>query len=172
MELAQVKVQSYELPTVIKHGAGALAVLGDEATRLGIRRPLVVTDPGMVKAGHVDRAAALLRGHGLDPGIFDGVAGNPSIHHVARGTEAYRDHRADGMVALGGGSSMDTAKAIGVEVAHGGKVLDYEYGHTPLSRRTPRSSACRRRPGPGARSRSGRSSPTRPARSSSTWAAR
>jgi choline dehydrogenase len=137
MEVTQVKVQSYELPTVIKHGAGALAALGDETARLGVRRPLLVTDAGMVKAGHADRAASILRAHGLEPGVFDGVAGNPSIHHVARGTEAYRDHRADGLVALGGGSSMDTAKAVGVEVAHGGKILEYEYGHTPLSRRIP-----------------------------------
>jgi choline dehydrogenase len=137
MDLEQIKVQSYELPTVIKHGVGALAALGAEAAALGLRRPLLVTDRGMVATGHVDRAAGFLKAHGLEPAVFDGVAGNPSIHHVARGSEAYRDHRADGMVAIGGGSSMDTGKAIGVEVAHDGKVLDYEYGHTPLSRRIP-----------------------------------
>lgn len=137
MELAGLKIQSYELPTVIKHGVGALAALGEEVARLGVRRPLLVTDKGLVATGTVDRAAGLLKAHGLEPSVFDGVVGNPSIHHVARGSEAYRDYRADGMVALGGGSSMDTAKAIGVEIAHGGKVLDYEYGHTPLSRRIP-----------------------------------
>jgi len=137
MELSRLKVQSYELPTVIKHGVGALAAVGEEAAALGIRRPLLVTDKGMVATGHVDRAATLLAAQGLEPATFDGVVGNPSIHHVARGSEAYRDHRADGMVALGGGSSMDTAKAIGVEVAHGGRILDYEYGHTPLTRRIP-----------------------------------
>jgi choline dehydrogenase len=137
MELGQVKLQSYELPTVIKHGVGALAALGEETAGLGVRRPLVVTDKGMAATGHVDRAAGLLKAHGLEPAVFDGVVGNPSIHHVARASEAYRDHRADGMVAIGGGSSMDTAKAIGVEVAHGGRILDYEYGHTPLGRRIP-----------------------------------
>lgn len=137
MELAQLKLQSYELPTVVKHGVGALAALGEETVRLGVRRPLLVSDTGMVATGHVDRAAGYLKAQGLEPAIFDGVVGNPSIHHVARGTEAYRDHRADGMIALGGGSSMDVAKAIGVEVAHGGRILDYEYGHTPLTRRVP-----------------------------------
>lgn len=137
MELGELKIQSYELPTVIKHGIGALAALGEEAARLGVRRPLLVTDKGLMATGHVDRATGLLKAHGLEPAIFDGVVGNPSIHHVALGTEAYRDHRADGMVALGGGSSMDVAKAIGVEVAHGGKVLDYEYSRTPLSARIP-----------------------------------
>jgi len=137
MELAQIKVQSYELPTVIKHGVGALAALGEEVGRLGVRRPLLVTDKGMVATGHVERAAGFLTAAGLDPAVFDQVVGNPSIHHVARGSEAYRDHRADGLVALGGGSSMDVAKAIGVEVAHGGKILDYEYGHTPPGRRIP-----------------------------------
>ncbi|HEV8306442.1 MAG TPA: iron-containing alcohol dehydrogenase [Methylomirabilota bacterium] len=137
MELAPIKMQSYELPTVIKHGVGALATLGEEAERLGLRRPLVVTDKGMRATGHVDRAAGFLEARGLEPAVFDGVAGNPSIHHVAAGTEAYRDHRADGVVALGGGSSMDVGKAIGVEVAHHGKILDYEYGHTPLGQRIP-----------------------------------
>jgi choline dehydrogenase len=137
MELTQLKIQSYELPTVIKHGLGALAALGDEVARLGVRRPLLVTDRGMVATGHVDRALGFLKAQGLEAAVFDGVVGNPSIHHVARGTEAYRDHHADGLVALGGGSSMDVGKAIGVEIAHGGKILDYEYGHTPLSRRIP-----------------------------------
>jgi choline dehydrogenase len=137
MEPAQIRIQSYELPTVIKHGAGALAALGEEAARLGIRRPLLLTDKGMRATGHVDRAARLLAARGLEPAIFAGVAGNPSVHHVARGTEAHRDHRADGLVAIGGGSSMDVAKAVGVEVAHGGSILEYEYGHTPLSRRIP-----------------------------------
>ncbi len=137
MELGELKIQSYELPTVIKHGIGALGALGEEVARLGIRRPLLVTDAGMLATGHVDRAAGLLKAHGLEPAVFDGVVGNPSIHHVTRGTEACRDHRADGLVALGGGSSMDVAKAIGVEVAHGGTVLDYEYGHTPLTKRIP-----------------------------------
>jgi choline dehydrogenase len=137
MELEEIKVQSYELPTVIKHGVGALAALGDEVDRLGVRRPLLVTDKGMVATGQVERAAGFLTARGLEPAVFDGVVGNPSVHHVARGSEAYRDHRADGMVALGGGSSMDVAKAIGVEIAHSGKILDYEYAHTPLGRRIP-----------------------------------
>jgi choline dehydrogenase len=137
MDLAQLKLQTYELPTVIKHGVGALAALGQEVAALGVRRPLVVTDKGMVATGHVDRATGVLRAQGLEPAVFHGVVGNPSIHHVAQGSEAYRDHRADGLVAIGGGSSMDVAKAIGVEVAHGGKILDYEYGHTPLTVRIP-----------------------------------
>jgi len=137
MELNQAKVQSYELPTVIKHGVGAIAALGEETAALGVRRPLIVTDKGMRETGHVERAASLLAARGLEPAVFSEVVGNPAIHHVARGTEAYRDHGADGMVALGGGSSMDVAKAVGVEVAHDGRILDYEYGNTPLSRRIP-----------------------------------
>ncbi len=137
MELAQVKIQSYELPTVIKHGIGALTTLGGETARLGIRRPLIVTDKGLMATGHVERTVGLLTAEGLEPAVFNEVVGNPGIHHVARGSESYRDHRADGMVALGGGSPMDVAKAIGVEVAHNGKILDYEYGNTPLTRRIP-----------------------------------
>jgi choline dehydrogenase len=137
MEPGQLRIQSYALPTVIKHGVGALAALGEEAAGLGVRRPLVVTDKGVIQTGHVDRAVGILKARGLEPAVFSEVVGNPAISHVARGTEAYRDHGADGMVALGGGSSMDVAKAVGVEVAHEGRILDYEYGHTPLTRRIP-----------------------------------
>ncbi|MGH7319120.1 MAG: iron-containing alcohol dehydrogenase [Candidatus Rokuibacteriota bacterium] len=137
MERAQVKIQSYELPTVIKHGIGALAALGEETARLGVRRPLIVTDKGLMATGHVERTVGLLKAQGLEPAVFSEVVGNPAIHHVAQGSESYRDHRADGMVALGGGSAMDVAKAIGVEIAHSGKILDYEYGNTPLTRRIP-----------------------------------
>jgi choline dehydrogenase len=132
-----MRVQSYQLPTTIKHGVGALAALGEEVAQLGVRRPLVVTDEGLLAAGQVDRALGILKAHGLESAVYSEVVGNPAIQHVARGTEAYRDHRADGLVAIGGGSCMDVAKAIGVEVAHNGKILDYEYGTTPLTCRIP-----------------------------------
>jgi choline dehydrogenase len=137
MELSQVKVQSYALPTTIKHGVGALGALGEETAALGVRRPLIVTDKGMVQTGHIERAMSLLKARGLEPAVFSEVVSNPAIHHVAHGSDAYREHAADGMVAIGGGSSMDVAKAVGVEVAHGGRILEYEYGNTPLSRRIP-----------------------------------
>jgi choline dehydrogenase len=126
-------VRSVELPTRIVHGAGAIARLGELVRELGVERPLLVTDAGVVAAGLAERALASLDG----AAVFDRVRANPDVELIAEASAAYRDGRCDGLVALGGGSSMDTAKAAGVEVVHGGSILDYEYGATPLERRIP-----------------------------------
>ena len=92
-----------------------------------------MTDKGVAAAGLVDRALEQLDGAVL----FDGVRPNPDIELVGEGSAAYREAGCDGLVALGGGSSIDAAKAIGVEVVHGGSILEYEYGGTPLTQRVP-----------------------------------
>jgi choline dehydrogenase len=126
-------VRSVEVPTRMVHGPGAIAALGDALESLGVTRPLLVTDPGVVAAGLLDR----LLQHAPDPVVFDAVRPNPDIALVDGGAETYRDSGCNGLVALGGGSSIDTAKSIGVVAEHGGSILDYEYGRTPLSRRIP-----------------------------------
>jgi choline dehydrogenase len=115
------------------HGPGAVASLGELCRELGIRRPLLVTDKGVLAAGLVEPALAQLD----DAVLFDGVRPNPDIELVGEGSAAYREQGCDGLVALGGGSSIDAAKAIGVEVVHGGSILDYEYGREPISKRLP-----------------------------------
>jgi len=126
-------VRSVEVPTRIVHGPGSLARLGEVVRGLGIERPLLVTDAGVAAAGLAGRALERLDGAVL----FDGVQANPDIELVARASAVYREEGCDGLVALGGGSAMDTAKAVGVEVAHGGSIREYEYGQTPLSERIP-----------------------------------
>ena len=108
----------------MKHGLGAVAALGEEAQALGMRRPLLVTDPGIVRAGLLDRAVAPLRAARLDYAVFDRVAPNPPIALVDEGAELYRRERCDGVIGFGGGSSMDVAKAIGVVATNGGSILD------------------------------------------------
>jgi len=135
MEL--VTVRSYESPTRVVHGIGALARLGNEAGRLGMRRPLVVTDQGIVKAGILGEALGPLRDAGLDPVVFDQVQANPPIALVDEGAAFYRKEGCHGLIGLGGGSSIDTAKGIGVVTVHGGSVLDYEYGREPIAKRIP-----------------------------------
>jgi choline dehydrogenase len=131
-------IRSFEIPTVMKHGLGAIAALGDEAKALGMRRPLVVTDPGIVRAGLLDHALKPLRAANLDVCVFDRVAPNPPIALVDQGAELYLREGCDGVIGLGGGSSMDTAKSIGVLATNGGSILDYEWGDPqPIQRRIP-----------------------------------
>ncbi|MEO1082640.1 MAG: iron-containing alcohol dehydrogenase [Acidobacteriota bacterium] len=105
-------------------GAGTEEQLGEVAAQLG-RRPLVVTDPGLIAAGHVQRGVDSLTRAGLEPAVFDGAAENPTTEHVARGVDAARRHDADLLIGLGGGSSMDCAKGINFLYTNGGQMEDY-----------------------------------------------
>jgi choline dehydrogenase len=126
-------VRTVEVPTRIVHGPGAIARLGELVGELGVTRPFLVTDKGVAAAG----LAEIALGHLDDAVLFDGVQPNPDIELVGRASAAYRESGCDGLVALGGGSSMDTAKAVGVEVVHGGSIVDYEYGAKPITKRIP-----------------------------------
>ncbi|MFZ5436765.1 MAG: iron-containing alcohol dehydrogenase [Bacillota bacterium] len=130
-------VQFWEQPTAIKHGFGSVSIAGEEILRLGAKAPLIVTDRGVVAAGLLDKVTEPLRGLGLKYAVFDEVVGNPPVALIGKGSETFRKHGCDSLIALGGGSSMDTAKAIGVEVTHGGCILNYEYGKEPIVHRIP-----------------------------------
>src|SRR5437016_6427338 len=119
------------------HAIGALSALGQEAAALNIKRPLVVTDQGIVKAGLLDEALRPLRAAGLDPVSYDQVRANPGIALVDAGARYYQSERCDGLVAIGGGSSIDAAKGIGVVVVHGGSIAQYEWGKDPIHSRIP-----------------------------------
>jgi alcohol dehydrogenase class IV len=110
-------------------GPGTVARLGELVRELGGTRVLLVTDPGLERAGHPQRALASLRAAGLEAFVFDGVEENPETHHVTAGAEAARDHRIDFLVAVGGGSSMDCAKGVNFLLTNGGEMADYKgYG--------------------------------------------
>ena len=126
-------IRSVEVPTRLVHGPGAIARLGDLVRELGVTRPLLVTDPGVAAAGLAERALERLE----SAVVFDRVRPNPDIALVDEGAELYAESGCDGLVGLGGGSSMDTAKAIGVVARHGGSIADYEWGRDPLVERVP-----------------------------------
>src|SRR2546427_4287513 len=100
----------------IVHGAGAIARVGELVAELGVTRPMLVTDKGVVAAGLADATLAHLE----DAVLFDDVRPNPDIELVGRASTVYRESGCDGLVALGGGSAIDPAEAGGVEVRHGG----------------------------------------------------
>ncbi len=129
----------FEVPTVMKHALGAVNHLPGELEILGVKKPLIVTDQGVVKAGLLNMIIKPLKDASVSHIIYDQVVFNPLLATVAAGTEIYQKNDCDGIVALGGGSSMDCAKAIGVEIAHGEPVLEYECaeGKKELSKRVP-----------------------------------
>jgi len=109
----------------VAFGEGGLGRLGEEAQALGAERALIVTDPGIEAAGHVDRALASLREAEVAAAVFDGVAENPTTAEVAAGVEAARAADPDLLVGLGGGSAMDCAKGINFLLTNGGRMEDY-----------------------------------------------
>src|SRR5216110_2701960 len=130
-------LRTYQSPTRLVQRLGAIRELGAEAALLGIRRPLLVTDPGVKAAGLLDIALEVLRSSDVEPVVFDRVRANPPVELVDAGAAEYKAQGCDGLVAIGGGSSMDTAKGIGVVAAHDGSILDYEWGHSPIRSRIP-----------------------------------
>ncbi|MCG3139861.1 MAG: alcohol dehydrogenase [Anaerolineae bacterium] len=131
-------VRSFEVPTVMKHGIGATETLADEARALGMRRPFLVTDPGIVKAGILERATNPLKEADMDFVVFDRVAPNPPIALVDQAAALYASEKCDGVIGFGGGSSMDTAKSVGVVVENGDSILKYEWADPqPIQKRIP-----------------------------------
>ena len=95
-------------------GAGAVAEVLNEIKKRGFRKTLVVTDPDLLKFGVTAKVTSLLEGAGHPYELFSNVKANPTVACVKAGVEAFRDAEADSIVAVGGGSAMDTAKAIGI----------------------------------------------------------
>lgn len=106
-------------------GAGKLAVIGEKAVAADARRILLVTDPGLRKAGHETRCREYLRAAGLEVIAFDEVHENPTTEDVDRCVEAAKGRGIDLIVGLGGGSSMDTAKGCNFILTNGGRMQDY-----------------------------------------------
>ena len=135
--MLEYTLRTYQSPTRLVQRLGAIKELGNEAVLLGMRRPLLVTDAGVKAAGLLDTALEALRGSDVEPVVFDRVKANPGVERVDAGAAEYRAQGCDGLVAIGGGSSMDTAKGIGVVAVHDGSIVDYEWGHTPIRSRIP-----------------------------------
>ena len=111
--------------TRVVYGSGTADRLGELACELGGSRVLVVSDEGIVKAGHVERAVDRLSEAGLEATVFTGVQPNPTTEDVDRGLGIARERRIDFLVAVGGGSSMDCAKGINFLLTNGGQMRDY-----------------------------------------------
>ncbi len=109
--------------TQVRFGAGAIATLPKELALLGLKRPLLVTDPGLVATGLAARVQALLP---EGSPIFSDLPANPSTAHVEAAVACYRESDCDGLVALGGGSAIDLAKGVALMATHPGELRDYD----------------------------------------------
>jgi alcohol dehydrogenase class IV len=117
----------FAFPTSILFGAGARKEVAGHLIAAGCSRPLVVTDRGVAA---LPMFADFLRDlQGVAHAVFSGLGGNPVRSQVAHGTHAYREHRADSVIGIGGGAALDVAKAIALMADRPGDILDYAWDH-------------------------------------------
>ena len=114
------------IPTVSLMGIGCAKETGEQAKALGAKHLLIVTDAGLYKLGVADQIKEFLVAAGLQATIFAGAEPNPTDKNVADGMKAYTENNCDGIVSLGGGSSHDCGKGIGLVASNGGNIRDFE----------------------------------------------
>jgi alcohol dehydrogenase class IV len=115
----------FPIPTDLHFGHGALATLPEQVRALGGNKALVVTDQGVRKAGLIDRAEKLLSAAGLGISVYDGVIADSGSGLITEATRQLTDAGSEIVIGIGGGSSLDTAKAVAVLAANGGVITDY-----------------------------------------------
>ena len=115
----------FELKTRMVSGSDSILRVGELAAELGAKKALVVTDKGIVAAGHVAIALESLAKHGIETTVFDEAHENPTTKDVDAGLEVARSFEPDLLIGLGGGSSMDCAKGVNFVYSCGGEMKDY-----------------------------------------------
>ena len=121
-----MKSFTFSIPQNIVMGEGALKQLPQIASKIGGKKAYIVSDPILKQMGTVDACAGYLKEAGLESDEFTETEGNPSVETVEKATEGFKASGADFLVALGGGSAMDVAKAVGVVATYGGSITEYE----------------------------------------------
>lgn len=119
-------LSTIKLPQTLRIGGGAMSELGSLVHGLGLTRPLLVTDSFMVDTGAAEKSMASLIAAGLNPRLFSGTVPDPTTDSLDDGVLAAREHGADCVIGFGGGSPMDTAKAIALLASQGGTMRDYK----------------------------------------------
>jgi len=117
---------NWNYPTQIKVGAGRIAELADECKTMGMQSPLLITDPGLAALPMPRQTIADLNQAGLSCGIFADIKANPTGENVQAGVACYRENNHDGVIAFGGGSALDAAKAVALMVGQERPIWDFE----------------------------------------------
>ncbi len=108
----------FVLNEISYHGAGAIEEIGAESTGRGYKKAFVCSDPDLVKFGVTKKVLDVLEKAGIAYDLYSNIKPNPTVENVKTGVEAFKQSKADYIVAIGGGSSMDTAKAVGIIIAN------------------------------------------------------
>lgn len=116
----------FQVPAISLIGCGTSKVVGDYLKSLGGKKTLIVTDKGMTKIGVAETIKKYIEEAGLQAVIFDGAEPNPTDLNVVDGVQAYQSNGCDSIVSLGGGSSHDCGKGVGIVATNGGKIKDFQ----------------------------------------------
>ena len=114
------------LPKIMQIGAGAINALPATLEQLGCHYPCIITDSTMVRLGYTESITDLLNAHGLGYGLFSETMAEPSEDSILPAVALVQREKYDCLLALGGGSAIDTAKAIALLATHGGSMRDYK----------------------------------------------
>lgn len=124
--MSQAPRGNWNYPTSVRFGAGRIAELPAALRELGVEKPLLITDPGLAGLPPVLDTVALLGAHGVPVAVFSALRGNPTGANVADGVAAFKAGGFDGVIALGGGSALDVAKAVAMMIGQDRDLFDYE----------------------------------------------
>lgn len=113
-------------PTEVRFGAGRVSELADACKVAGMQRPLLVTDPGIANLPITQTAVDVVKGGGLEVAVFSDVKPNPTASNVEAGVQAFKDGGHDGVIAFGGGSGLDAAKAVAFQQGQTRPMWDFE----------------------------------------------
>src|SRR5690349_1522566 len=118
------RLLKFHAPEIV-FGIDSMAEAAHAAVRFGALRPLLVTDPGLIEAGWVRELVGHLRAQCVEAHVWSALTPNPKDHEITAGHEFYVGHECDVLIALGGGSVIESAKGIATRSANGGDILDY-----------------------------------------------
>ncbi len=117
---------NWNYPTNIKAGAGRVKELPGLCRDMGMHSPLLVTDPGLAELPVIAQVMDMLKAATLSPGLYTAIKSNPNVENVEEGVTCYRDNGHDGVIAFGGGSALDAAKAIALMAGQDRPLWDFE----------------------------------------------
>jgi alcohol dehydrogenase class IV len=117
---------NWNYPTAIRFGAGRIAELPNACRQLGMKRPLLVTDPGLSALPMIEQAVAICKGAELEVAVFSNIQANPTGENIENGVRAFKLGGHDGVIAFGGGSALDAGKAIAFMAGQSRPIWDFE----------------------------------------------